>query len=180
MHDHEPEIIIGVCGPKRSGKDTLGDLLCEKYGFTRIAFGDPVKEGAKALFDLSDEQLYGEEKEDLDVRYGVSARHIMQQLGTNFCRNDYGPNIFVDIIKNRIINKKLKRVVVTDIRFPNEAAMVQKFRNGKVVKVFRPGLELDQHVSEQLFDTIKEDYIVENDSTKDMYFEKIDGLMTLF
>ena len=52
--------IVGFLGNKGSGKDTCGSYLVEKYGYVRYAFGDPVKEVCKNLFNLSEDQLNGE------------------------------------------------------------------------------------------------------------------------
>ena len=175
MH-FEPEIIVAVCGPKRSGKDTFGDYLCEHYGFTKVAYADPIKEALKPLFGLTDKQLYGEEKETIVPEYGATPRYIMQRLGTDFCRNNFGKDIFVNIIKKRIIDRRISRVVITDVRFPNEAKLAKHFQNGYIIKVSRPNLEQtagSHHISEQLFDEINCDDFLENDGTKKEYEDKI-------
>ena len=44
-----PSVIVGLCGRKRSGKDTLAEELVERYGYTRVAFADPLREMLLAL-----------------------------------------------------------------------------------------------------------------------------------
>ena len=80
--------IIGIVGKKGSGKDTAGEYLIEKYGYVRFAFGDKVKEVAKALFNFSDEQLYGKLKDSIDERYNLKPRQVFQRLGTEFGQYD--------------------------------------------------------------------------------------------
>lgn len=46
---HSQTKLIGVTGFAYSGKDTVGKILCDKHGFTRLAFGDAVKLCAYAL-----------------------------------------------------------------------------------------------------------------------------------
>ena len=77
--------LIGVIGTKNSGKDTLGSYLVENHGYTRYAFGDPVKQICKHLFSLSDAQLNDRKlKEAVDERWNISPRVMFQKIGTEF------------------------------------------------------------------------------------------------
>lgn len=40
--------VVGLTGVARSGKDTVGRMLVERYGFTRVAFADGLKSMAAA------------------------------------------------------------------------------------------------------------------------------------
>jgi hypothetical protein len=75
---------IGLLGQKGSGKDTLADYLVNNKGFVKYSFATPVKNISKILFNLSDEQLYGNLKEIIDDKLGISPRVIFQRLGTEF------------------------------------------------------------------------------------------------
>ncbi len=37
-------MIIGLTGYAQSGKDTVANILVERYGFTRVAFADKIRE----------------------------------------------------------------------------------------------------------------------------------------
>lgn len=39
----DKKIVVGLCGYAKSGKDTIGKVIAEKYGFKRISFGDALK-----------------------------------------------------------------------------------------------------------------------------------------
>jgi hypothetical protein len=52
-------MIIGVCGPASSGKDTGAERFIKEHGFVRVAFADPLKRYARDMFDFTDEQLWG-------------------------------------------------------------------------------------------------------------------------
>jgi len=41
--------LIGLIGRKRAGKDTVADVLVAEYGYTKVAFADPLKRAALAL-----------------------------------------------------------------------------------------------------------------------------------
>ena len=75
---------IGLLGNKGCGKDTLADYLVKDKNFIKYSFANPIKEIAKHLFNLSDEQLNGSHKETIDNRWNLSPRIILQRLGTEF------------------------------------------------------------------------------------------------
>jgi len=52
-------LIDGIGGRRKSGKDTIGAYLVEHHGYTRVAFGDRIKQITKAVFAYPDEQLIG-------------------------------------------------------------------------------------------------------------------------
>ena len=60
-------MIIGFLGEKRSGKDTCGNYIIENYGFERYAFADPIKRACQHLFGFTDEQCWGDLKEEIDL-----------------------------------------------------------------------------------------------------------------
>ena len=63
-------MIIGISGKKRSGKDTISDYLIQEYKFIKYGFADPIKDIAKIIFGFTEEQLYGNEKDIIDLRWG--------------------------------------------------------------------------------------------------------------
>lgn len=62
-------MIVGVTGQARSGKDTLAAYLSDNLSFVRIGLADPLKRICKDVFDFSDEQLWGQERDGSDHRY---------------------------------------------------------------------------------------------------------------
>lgn len=62
-------IIVGVTGQARAGKDTIAEYLAKKHRFVRIGLADPMKRFVQGLFDWSDEQVWGGQKEEPDRRY---------------------------------------------------------------------------------------------------------------
>jgi hypothetical protein len=168
--------IIGITGKKFHGKDTIGDILISKYDFKRMAYADNLKEACRHIFGFSDEQLYGNLKEHKDEFWGVSPRVLFQFIGTDLFRNqisqvipDIKNDIWIKSIEKTIINNPDLKIVITDIRFPNEVELIKKF-NGKIIKIIRPNLEdTDSHISENY--DITSDLTIIND--KDLqYLEK--------
>lgn len=185
--------IIGVCGRKRHGKDTVGSFLGTEYGYQRIAFADPVKKIAMDIYGLSYDQCFGDLKEVVDERWGKSPRVIMQHIGTEMGRGIH-PDTWVhyafttiervragepvdifDESARGFVRKTLApdtRWVITDVRFKNEAETVVR-AGGQVWKVFRPGLPLDPHVSESEVDLIKPTLTLPNDGTLEDLHDRV-------
>lgn len=161
---HRGGYLVGVVGKARHGKDSIGNVLLD-HGFMKEAFAKPVKDAVKAIWDFSDQQLYGSEaqKNMIDQRWGVSPRQAMQFFGTEVGRDalpklmpQFGSGFWVEHLRLRLL-EHLKRhkedptnhssnVVVCDVRFPNEAKLIRD-RGGLIVRVRRP--ELDQKEDEE-------------------------------
>lgn len=107
-------IIVGISGQARAGKDTTADYLVKKHGFVKVGLADPMKRFCKEVFDFTDAQLYGDERDDPDYRYlqksewrtngeGVpekketylTPRYALQTLGTEWGRDCYD-NIWIE------------------------------------------------------------------------------------
>ena len=183
-------LIIGITGKKFNGKDTLGKYL-SKYGYKRLAFADPLKDVLRDVFHFNDEQLYGEDKEKIDPYWKVSPRTIMQFVGTDLFRHqmkkilpDVGNNIWIEVIKRQILEiwktNPDQKIVLTDLRFPNEIALIKEF-GGIIIRVKRNIDKNDNdfvvvHESETYIDTLNVDYDFDNNGTKDDLFTKFDDL----
>jgi hypothetical protein len=55
--------IIGIGGRRKSGKDTIGSMLVDGYGFQRVALADRLKQLAHLIFDFDEQQLFGTDAE---------------------------------------------------------------------------------------------------------------------
>ena len=185
-------MIIGLCAKKQNGKDTMADYLCQKYKFIKLTFASPLKDACKLLFGFTAEQVNGDKKEVIDERWGVTPRTVLQFVGTDLFRKqmktiipEIDDNFWVICLKNSIdqILKKYPnaKIVISDVRFPNEIKMIQKM-NGQTVKIIRESVNntIDQHSSEKIIDDIKCDFIIENNETKEKFYEKINKFMSQF
>jgi len=160
-------VIIGLGFKARTGKDTIAEMLVEHHGFTRIAFADALKRGCMEMFGLTQEQCYGDTKEVLDEFWGVTPRYILQKVGTECMREQYDSDIWVKSVQKKVTNGG--NWVVTDVRFPNEAAAVQRW-GGYLVRVERDGVGasggIANHPSETSMINFKGwDYVVKNNGT---------------
>lgn len=190
-------MLIGVSGRARSGKNVFAEMLAEELykrtgeAYVMIAYADELKNMAQREFDLSWEQLWGDEKEREDKRYKKTlpcdlniaadfcngkrslpqywtAREIMQSYGSFYRSINY--NFWVKKLFKIVDEKEYKNVIITDVRYPNEVNPIVK-RNGYHVRINRPTADKihgTTHASETSLDTpYKVDFMVMNTGTLD-------------
>ena len=167
--------IIAFAGQKGSGKDTCADYLVEHYGYTKYAFATPIKDICRTLFDLSEEQLYGDLRETIDERYSQTPRQLLQKFGTDFCRDMIDQEFWINYFKRWAKRTDLQndKIVISDVRFQNEMDAVNDL-GGRVFAIKRPGHDesADQHVSEQQH-LIGYHGIIHNDGTIDSLVSQV-------
>jgi hypothetical protein len=177
--------IIGITGKKFNGKDTAGIYLINNYGYERIAFADALKNACKCIFGFTDEQLYGDKKEDIDEYYGISPRKIFQYVGTELFRNKLkeiipfiDDKIWIHVVKKKILDKIKEnpecKIVITDVRFENEANLIKEL-GGCLIRVTRNIMNItnDDHESEQQIDKLYADYDISNNGTIEELYNDI-------
>jgi hypothetical protein len=177
--------VVGITGRKFNGKDTLGKYFIENMGYEKLAFADALKDACKCIFGFSDEQLYGDKKEEVDECWKVSPRKVLQFVGTELFRNqlstimpEIGNDIWVAVIKKKILDNPSKKFVITDVRFPNECELIKKL-GGTIIRVNRSSVntEVDVHASEIAIEKLEVDFQMENDGTIEELYEKFSKLL---
>lgn len=169
--------IIGLAGKARSGKNVFADYLKEslnnKYNrtFELFAFADVLKNMCQREFELTHDQLWGNSKEIPDERYKKSdseefwsAREIMQAMGSFYRTINF--DFWVKKLNDRVVNRK--DIIITDVRYMNEANFIRK-SNGILIKIVRDtgnNIHGKNHESEINLNNYKFfDLIVENKGT---------------
>jgi hypothetical protein len=172
--------IIAICGYKRSGKDTIAKYLVKKYNYKHLKITYKLKESIKLLFDLTDNDLELDKKEDIDKKWDVSPRDIMQFLGTdvfqykiqellpNMGKNFWIKSFLSDILINNL-NKKNYKIVISDLRFIHEYEELKKLNIPlKIIKVSNDNIinssNSSLHISETEFIKIPYDYEIKNNT----------------
>jgi len=167
-------MIIGVIGPKQSGKSTLTKRLVSRYGFTRTAFADPIKKALMVAFDLTWEQVYGDEKEIPTPKLcGRTPRHAMKTMGTEWGRELIHRDIWLTAWKNTLPDGLL---VIEDVRFPNEHAELTTGLGGRIISVRRPGCEYDPTHESEAHADLPWDHRITNDGTLEQFEAQIDSI----
>lgn len=160
--------LIGIAGPARAGKDTLASYMLDNLGgvWSRSSFADPIKSMLKAIgVDCSDDK-----KAEVSDDYGVTPRHMMQTLGTEWGRNLIDGDIWVKAFARLNAGKC---VIVPDVRFENEADLVRE--HGVLIHlVGRGGIE-GNHVSENAIAFKPGDIVIDNSRDLDWLHDQVDG-----
>lgn len=151
--------LIALCGAAGAGKDTVADMLPAR----KLAFADTLYAEVAAAFEFMVADLKCRATKEVALRalrltrcvddgflefngaedWGAprSPRQILQWWGDY--RRAQDPDYFVAqtwaaLVCGNMLNRE--HHVITDVRFPNEAAMVRQL-GGKIWQVRRPGYE---------------------------------------
>jgi hypothetical protein len=161
-------VIVGLAGRKRVGKDSVANILINKYGYRNDSFANPIRKFIALLTNSvnADEtyQLDADKEEPIEWLGGISKRYMMQTLGTEWGRDLVHPEIWINALWRRVDVKNASvPLVISDIRYEDEAQSVRE-KGGWVVHVCRPGLpQTDMHETESNLYIKKTDGIVYND-----------------
>ena len=168
-------MLIGFTGRMHSGKTTAAMHLVRSHGFTRHRFAGPLKAMLHAI-GLTERHTDGDLKEEpCDLLDGKTPRWAMQSLGTEWGRMLITPNLWVNAW---LATKPEGNVVVDDVRFDNEAAMIRS-AGGIVVRIVRPGQEGGgvKHASEEWRG--EADLTIYNGTTVSQFERHLDAAMGL-
>ena len=168
-------LLIGFNGPTGSGKDTAAAHLIDHHGFRQVAFADAIRQALLTLDPWVDTfyrvsevvRAWGWETAK---RNSPEVRRLLQVFGTEVGRDMFGPEVWVDQVFKKIDTfPPGQRVVVTDVRFQNEADAVWA-RGGFLVRLNRDAPQhrgvLD-HRSETEAAVLSADFTIPNHGTLD-------------
>jgi hypothetical protein len=148
-------IIIGLSGRKRSGKDTVCEIIQKICpGAKRFAFADALK---RELSEATGTPISVIEKEKDRFRLGL------QWWGSEFRRGQC-ETYWVDQVVSAIDKAKeggCPIAVITDCRFQNEGDAVREM-GGSVIRIERANPSGDCHQSETAMDNYNFDYVICN------------------
>ena len=164
-------MIIGIAGHARHGKDSTADIIVKHFGYEKRSLADPMKNALRVIFPTwGDEHLYGDLKDRVDPDYGISPRHALQSIGTQWGQWELSKyDSFKDVTGRRLwVNALLvgcpEKVVVSDVRFTHEAEGIRE-RGGIIIMVKRPYPVDLSHESERGVEEIKPNFTINNYGT---------------
>lgn len=140
-------MIIGFVGFIGSGKDTAADYLVNFHGFRRDSFAATLKDAVADIFGWDRTLIEGRTTESRKWRecqdewwserlgMPITPRWILQQWGTEVCRQGFHDDIWIASLENKM-RKTRDNMVITDVRFPNEIKAI-KDSGGKVFRIKR-------------------------------------------
>ena len=153
--------IIGLTGGKRHGKDSTANFIEEQIPIVRVSFAEPLKRCAQELFAGQTIDWENKDGEYLPIPGKHTVRDLYIAIGRGL-REYLAQDIWIFLAQNEIAcaAKENSLVVITDVRYPNEAKMIRSM-GGKIVKVVRPTL-LPYSEAETQIDLISADYFLLN------------------
>lgn len=181
-------VLIGLTGAAGSGKTAAAQHLQAAWDFEPLAFADPLRDMlAHMLADLGVDHAVLTEPDlkacPVPELAGRSARYCMQTLG------DWGralhPNHWVHMLAARAglpphgpAYPVHDRIVVTDVRFENEAAWLHA-QGGRLLRLYRPQAQpVRPHASEQHWHTLPADAELHNNgATVHSLHDALDDLL---
>jgi len=150
--------LLGLTGKKKVGKDTVYTMLRKQYPklrTIRVGFADALKQEVSAAI--------GKPISYIDANKD-NFRLILQGWGTDFRRKLCGEDYWTDKLLKKLVSlddTQLDLVVVADVRFHNEAKMIQDV-GGKIWRIVRDNGTEDKHASEVEQLSIKVDFVIYN------------------
>ena len=173
--------IIGLYSPApQSGKSTVANEL-KKRGYTIVPFAETLKLMLIPMLESLGYDKHGanylvhQAKQVVVQDAGVSVRHMLQTLGTEYGRQCIHPDIWVRCWKGRA--SQFDAVVADDVRFLNEAKMI-KLLGGEMWRIDRTdAVRTFDHASEGSLDSYGEfDRHITNDGTIEDLISKLQDI----
>lgn len=193
--------LIGLVGIKGSGKSTVGEYLQTTYGYKTESFANTLKDAVSAIFgwprhllegDTAESRIWREQEDRYwsdKLKKPVTPRWVLQQIGTDVLRNHFFDDIWICSLERKLSNSD-GNIVLTDVRFQNEIAMVHRVggeiwwvrRDPEPVwlytaikdKSMMPVVYPDVHSSEYAWIAESTYKVIQNNSTIDHLKEQIE------
>ena len=175
--------LVAFTGLKQSGKDTAATSLTHR-GYAHVKMAEPMKQMLRVLLQYRgapagqiNRMLEGDLKE-VPTPYlnGRTPRYAMQTLGTEWGRELMAEDFWIGAARDRI--EQSPRVVVSDIRFGNEADLIREL-GGTLYRIEREGQTVtDLHPSEVEITTMPVDATIVNDAPSgEVFTERVGRLV---
>jgi hypothetical protein len=159
-------MVIGLSGYAQSGKDAVAQILVENYGYKRVAFADAIRNAIYTLNPIitgANIRLvdYVEELGWETAKKHPEVRRLLQVMGTEIGRQLFDDSVWIEKALGNA--EPHDKIVVTDVRFPDEAENI-KWLFGEVWRINRPTVvSVNEHISESALDDWQFDRVINND-----------------
>jgi hypothetical protein len=184
--------VIGLMAKAQSGKSTTAKYLVKEYGATLLSISKPIKTIVQAMFGFTDEQTWGDLKEVVDERWGITPRKPMQDLGL-LGREVLGNGVWINGAMEEMFKSDNTLFVFEDFRYESEIDLLDSLKYSSRCPTRGLALKLNYldrettddgtHVSESGIDLIPESRFesvishVKTPGGSDL-LSQIDGIMT--
>ena len=163
-------ILIGISGKKQSGKNTVAALMATLTNQTveEIAFADELKSELARMLMVKVSDI-----ENNKPLY----RTLLQGLGV-YRRDSKNKDYWVEKAMRKVLSSTADVVVITDVRFLNEAESIRQC-GGQLIRMARDTGITDTHESEIALDTYKNfHHIILNTGSLEHLRDEVQEIMT--
>ncbi|MEO5367576.1 MAG: hypothetical protein H7831_14720 [Magnetococcus sp. WYHC-3] len=180
--DTSAKILVEKYGFRRFAfADPLKEIVAEAFDLSIYDLHDPVMKETKFFQPFVVDEGYADrlveqlkihhpitDKQSVKIKQSIigqvfnNRRQILQYVGTDLVRTNVSDSFWVDVFHNQI--KHIERIVITDMRFPNEREFVRNVLKGKLLLLRRDSKkESGKHASENSLGNDSEyDAVIEN------------------
>lgn len=166
------KLLVGISGKAGSGKDTAACYFVNNHGFLQYAIAGPLKRALEVLgiHEPRDRNL----KEALIPGRHYSYREAAQKLGTEWARS-LDVRFWLNLAETYCESTPWS-VVISDVRFDNEAAFVRE-RGGLIIHLRGRAADVDNatHVSEQGVEVHDTDCVIYNTGPLEKLYEDLEN-----
>lgn len=192
--------LIGLCGGGGAGKDTVADYFVKHYGYTKLSFGDELKEVCAQVFDVDinifydraikdadfEEPIYIEVKHInllIDILQKYPHNNIWQMVGYKLTSpRKMMQTVGTELVRvhfgdnfwvDRLRDKIIYKTIIADVRMVNEIDLIREF-DGTLILVEKDDIIKKDHISEQLNAREYCDVIIPNNGEKYQLYSEIE------
>ena len=153
----DAEIIAFYSPYTGAGKTTMAKILDDNWSII-LSFADPLYRYAEYLQpELSRKEDKGKTFEEFG---GKTLREFLIHFGQ--AGREFYPNIWSEVMRKNIYKlKDTFNIIIDDLRFPNEYAMLRE-EGAKIVRITNPGREIIESGTEAKLEGYKFDYELVN------------------
>lgn len=172
------EQLVGFAGFARSGKDTCADYLVTEHNFTKASFAENLREFALKVDPFLSKEItysYGELLQQHgyeEAKKIPKVRQYLINIGESM-RQYLHPKIWIQTLQFTS-----PKVVISDVRYPNEARFIQKL-NGVVIRIVRINNTPIHETEKVSVDAIEHDHLLRNETTIQDMVKTLDHLLHL-
>jgi len=164
-------MIIAISGKKRSGKNTVANLISKEFydicSVEQFALADPLKQEICKVFNVTIPEI--------ETNKGMF-RELLQAWGL-FRRRFNGDKYWLELLLRKLTRSNARIMIVTDVRFQNEFNIL-KAAGALMVRVNRTFDDKDPHPSENGLEENGFDYTIDNDGDEQDLVKKTKELIT--
>lgn len=198
IQDKTIKHVIGITGPKRSGKDTSASYIHDMFGYEVLSFAEPMKNILCTTFGITLETLdyiknntdvctvdcmeyIGEDltgQADYHTKFSTDMRKILQRFGTDAMKKYFGEDVWANKLVHSALHWDMDTVVISDLRYMNEYQCLKEYaENLTIIRLHKDDTEGDNHSSEQEYKQIPSDYDISNNGTVQELYNKLNKIL---